>query len=48
MLKGRNESERALYEMREKRLKDKISALNKAKEEGREESGKYLLYIVNF
>ncbi|WBW95930.1 Rpn family recombination-promoting nuclease/putative transposase [Oceanirhabdus sp. W0125-5] len=32
-----DKEERALYEMRSKILKDKISALNKAKEEGREE-----------
>lgn len=30
-----DEKQRALYEMREKRLKDEISALNKAKEEGK-------------
>lgn len=29
-----NKEERALYEMRSKILKDKVSALNKAKEEG--------------
>ncbi len=32
-----DQEQRMLYEMREKILKDKISALNKAKNEGREE-----------
>ncbi len=39
-----NDSEqRAIYEMRAKILKDKVSALNKAREEGREEGKKQLI-----
>ena len=35
-----NEEQRALYEMRAKILKDKVSALNKARREGIEEGKK--------
>ncbi|MCH5138515.1 hypothetical protein JMF89_15090 [Clostridiaceae bacterium UIB06] len=41
LVKMSNDStQREIYEMRAKILKDKVSALNKAKEEGREEGEK--------
>ena len=48
MVMSNDAVQREIYEMRSKILKDKVSALNKAKEEGIEEGVGYTIQVVKY